>query len=148
MRYLPFIISTGSTVNLVDLGERIIGPTSNFDLGQEFYIEELTYSQNIAEFLYDGSIIGITDSYNNYITGASSLELTKAALYTSLSNDAINQLAAGTTGATADALGNPLGKYEYTGFATHPYVAMKAESPLTKSELTDKIMDCLKYGIY
>ena len=48
-------------------------------------------------------------------------------------------------GATAYTLGNSLVKYEYTGFSANPYVAMKTESPLTKSELTDKIMDCIKY---
>lgn len=51
-------------------------------------------------------------------------------------------------GETHDPTGAPLGRYEFTGLATHPMVFMLPNSNLTKQQLIDKIYDCLKYGIY
>lgn len=51
-------------------------------------------------------------------------------------------------GLTHDPLGNALGRYETIGFTTNPNIVVLERSNLTIVELRDKILNCLKYGIY
>lgn len=51
-------------------------------------------------------------------------------------------------GITTDPLGIPLGKYENIGIEANPYIIIRTEANLTKTELVDKLINCLRYGIY
>lgn len=83
MAYLPFYVTTTSAsgnVSLPDLGNRTLpNSLTNYDLGQEFQIEEIRYSKSLAEAIYNDGWTA-EDYLGNAITAQASLSLTEELL--------------------------------------------------------------------
>jgi len=79
MAYLPFLITTtgaSGNVTLDDLGGRTFpNSLTNFDIGQEFEIDEIRYSRSLASAIYNDGWT-VTNSYGYIHTAKASLELT------------------------------------------------------------------------
>lgn len=83
MAFLQFLITTtgaAGNVSLPDLGDRTFpNSLTNYDLSQEFTIEEIRYSKSLADAIYTNGWTA-TDSLGQSITAQASLALTETLL--------------------------------------------------------------------